>query len=130
MDGGAVGDADAGGDLVGDPRRDRDHGRGRDCDLFSCAAISDIGGDPVTRLEARHTAADAFDDAGYLARGRERQFGLRLVFSPCNQRVEEVQRRGFDLDDDLVRAGGRLGNVAYDDTLRAIEALAKRGFHM
>src|ERR1041384_7245308 len=83
----------------------------------------------VADAKPAHAGADAFDDAGELGGRRERERRLELVFAGDDQRVEEIERRRLDGDDDLAITGNRIGQLGEFKIVGAAEVRAENGFH-
>ena len=125
----AVGDGEARGaveiERVGDLHQDiRRH---RDC--FACRAPAGIAHHPVAGRHIGHARADAFDNSGEFRRGRERKRRLVLIFAGDDQRVEEIQRRGFDAHHGFAGSGVRLGHINEFEFVGRAELAAENGFH-
>jgi hypothetical protein len=126
---GAVSDGEPRRRLIADAIRHRQHRRRAGHRDFTAAVRARIGEHALARAEAGHSGAGSHNRAGHLAARREREIRLVLIFAAHHQRVEKVQRGGVHANRHLARAGLRLRDIAHDQRARAIEAVAKDGFH-
>ena len=125
----AVGDADTGGDVVIDARGDRDHGCRRDYNLSRAPPSSYVGSDGIAGFRPERRVPVLSTTPATSPDGENGNSGFVWYFP----RVINVSKKfsaaapTFDQDPPASRC---LGNLLDSDAIRAIEALAKRGFHM
>ncbi len=78
-------------------------------DPLARRARADVAEHAIPAAERGHARPDALDDAGEFRRRRERERRLVLVFAGDDQRIEEIERRGLDRDQNLAGTGDRIG---------------------
>src|SRR6478735_3294139 len=127
---GAIGHEKPGGlRVIKGIRHAYDRPRG-DRDLFTRSTMPEPYGDTLADAPAFDIAADRADDARAFACWREGQGRLGLVAILDDQRVEEVQRRRLDGDDDLAWARLRIGQFTDHQVFCRPVGLAKQCFHL
>ena len=129
VQGRAVGDGEAGRNLVADAVRDGDGVLGLGDDLLAAAIAADIGHHPLPEREVGHPCAESLDHAGNLGSRREGQRRGDLVLVAEQERVEEVEPDGRHFDQDIVRAGLRLRDVFEAQRLRPAKFGKLRNAH-
>ena len=77
----------------------------------------------------RDARPDALHHAGEFRGRRERQRRLGLVLAGDDQRVEEIQRRGFDAHHSFAGRGDGIGNVRKLEIIGRAVAGAEQCFH-
>jgi len=125
----AVGDGEAGRAVEVQAGRQCNELVGGKGDPLARGAPADIADDAVAGRKAGDAGSDAFDFAGELGAGREREGRLVLVLAGDDQRVEEVQRGGRDPHDRLARRRRRIGDVGEFEVVGRAVAGAEQGFH-
>ena len=102
----------AGGLLEAELFRDRDRHPLVDRDLLGVAAAGEQRHHAVARFDRGNTGSELGDHAGALE-AQDLAFALgRRVHAAALEQIGAVQRRGFDLDQDLVFAERRVGDFA------------------
>jgi len=102
---------------------------GIDGDPLARRAPAGRAHDPVAGGHIGHAGAHAFHGAGKFRGRRERERRLVLVFPRNDQRIEEVEGGGGDLDDGSPRPGGRRRDFGKFELIRRAEMGAENGFH-
>jgi hypothetical protein len=108
--------------------------RGRDRDLFAIGAFA-AGGDHaehrIADFQIAHIGAGVRHDSGEIAAGNLRKFHLRIacIFAAAEFPVRGVDGGGRHVDEDLVRTGNRVRQIAVLQDFGTAEFVDVSCFH-
>jgi hypothetical protein len=125
----AVGDEQAGRDIVGQAIRDRDELFERDRHALAARTPADIRGDPTPQPGRIAALAERDHPSRQFGAGREGERRLELVLVLDDETVEEVERGAHDLDDRFAGAGDGVFDLLQHERLGRSEPLAQHGLH-
>ena len=92
--------------------------------FVECGDVHAIADSPLGRA-----GADRFDLAGAVRSRHVRQLGLDRVSAASDVRVDGIDARGFDADDNFVRTGRRIGKLLEAHCLGSAELVNDDGLH-
>src|SRR6185437_5513909 len=85
--------------------------------------------DTVADLQRGDIWRQGLDHAGEFRRRRERERWLGLIFPGNDQRIEEIECRRLDADDDFAGPGRGVGDVGKFKIVRSAVMGTKQGFY-
>ena len=128
--GGAIGQDEGGGLIIGHGIRNLGQPACRADDLLGHAAAADLGQNPVADLDAGDVVSDSLHDTRDLATRSKGPGRLGLVLVLDHQDVGEIDPDGLHRNDGAARLQFGRGGVLIDQGLRAAGHLAQNGLHI